>query len=145
MTGCLCSRDGSFLYGDRSFPNKKMKGLVSSGQLVFPGFAPYSLACLYRNSTSAAAVERGSDDPAKSNVGSSWRGLGSEKDGLAAAFLSAQARFSFKRVACSENRLPILILLLNRGEQPFPILVSHECPHFTALAWRFFVALDEIS
>jgi hypothetical protein len=80
MTGCLCSRDGSFLYGDRSFPNRKMKGLVSSGQLVFPGFAPYSLACLYRNSTSAAAVERGSDDPAKFNVGSSWRGAG-EREG----------------------------------------------------------------
>jgi len=57
-----------------------MKGLVSSGQLIFPGFAPHSRACLYRNSTSAAAVERGSDDPAKFDVGSLWRGAGEREE-----------------------------------------------------------------
>lgn len=38
-----------------------------------------------------------------------------------------------------------LLDLLNCGEQPFPILESHEGPHFIRFGWRLFAARDEIA
>src|SRR5512141_429741 len=64
------------------------------------------------------------------------------------------------RVPASNEHIPVLripraggrpgclshpTLLLNRREQPLPILVSHECPHFAGLGRRLFAALDEIA
>ena len=42
-------------------------------------------------------------------------------------------------------RLPNPFLLLNRGEQPLSILVSHECPYFAGLGRRLLAAFDEIA
>ena len=42
-------------------------------------------------------------------------------------------------------RLPNPFLLLNCGEQPLSILVSHECPYFAGLGRRLLAAFDEIA